>query len=99
MAAVLQEHLPQHFTGAVLPRGIANVLPAGQLGKDEQTQPVTFVQKVLTLRVVARAHGVAVQFAFQDACILALQAFRRSITDVRVALVAVETAQERLFSV
>ena len=99
VAAVLQDHLSQHFAGAVLPCGVADVLPAGQLGKDKQSQLVTFVQKVLALRVMTGADGVAVQLVFQNAGIVALQTLRRGVADVRVALVAVESAQERLFPV
>ena len=95
----MQDHLSQHFAGTVLPCGVADVLPAGQLGKDKQSQLVTFVQKVLALRVMTGADGVAVQLVFQNAGIVALQALRRGVADVRVALVAVESAQERLFPI
>ena len=99
MAAVLQEHLPQHFTGGVLPVVVPDVLPARQLGEHQQTPPVALVQKIWTLGVVAGAHGGAVQLLLQNAGILPLQAFRCGVADVRVALVAVQPTQEGLFSV
>ena len=97
--AVLQQHLPQHGAGAVFPCTIADVLPAGQLGKYKQTQSVTFIKKILALRVMARAHRIAVQLVFQDAGVLPLQAFRRGVANVGVALVAVQPAQKGLFPV
>ena len=97
--AVLQQHLPQHDACAVLPCRITDVLPAGQLGKYKQAQPVTFIKEILALRVMARAHGIAVQLVFQDAGVLPLQAFRRGAADVGVALVAVQPAQKGLFPV
>ena len=97
--AVLQQHLPQHGTGAVLPCRITDVLPAGQFGKYKQAQTVAFIKKILALRVMACAHGIAVQLVFQDAGVLPLQAFRRGVADVGVALVAVQPAQKGLFPV
>ena len=99
MIAVLQQHLPQHGAGAVLPCPIADVLPAGQLGKYKQAQPVTFIKEILALRVMACAHRIAVQLVFQDAGVLPLQAFRRGVANVGVALVAVQPAQKGLFPV
>ena len=97
--AVLQQHLPQHGTGAVFPCPIADVLPAGQLSKYKQAQPVTFIKEILALRVMARAHRIAVQLVFQDAGVLPLQAFRRGVANVGIALVAVQPAQKGLFPV
>ena len=97
--AVLQQHLLQHGTGAVLPCRIADMLPAGQLGKYKQPQTVAFIKKILALRVMACAHGVAVQLVFQDAGILPLQAFGRGVANIGVALVAVQPAQKDLFPV
>ena len=97
--AVLQQHLPQHGAGAVFPCPIADVLPAGQLGKYKQAQPVTFIKEILALRVMARAHRITVQLVFQDAGVLPLQAFRRGVANVGIALVAVQPAQKGLFPV
>ena len=99
VAAVLQEHLPQHLAGGVLPVVIPDVLPARQLGEYQQTPPVALIQKILALGVVAGAHGGAVQLLLQNAGILPLQAFRCGVTDVRVALVSVQTPQKGLFAV
>ncbi len=71
-------------------------VPAGQLGKYKQAQPVTFIKEILALRVMARAHRIAVQLVFQDAGVLPLQAFRRGVAN-GVALVAVQPAQKGLF--
>ena len=97
--AVLQEHLPQHLAGGVLPIVVSDVLPARQLGEHQQTPPVALVQKILALGVVTGAHGGAVQLLLQNAGILPLQAFRCGVTDVRKALVPVQPPQEGLFAV
>ena len=76
-----------------------DVLPTGQFGKYKQAQTVAFIKKILALRVMARAHGIAVQLVFQDAASSPLQAFRRGVADVGVALVAVQPAQKGLFPV
>ena len=75
------------------------MLPARQFSEHQQTPPVALVQKILALGVVAGAHGGAVQLLLQNAGILPLQAFRCGVTDVRVALVSVQTPQEGLFAV
>ena len=75
------------------------MLPARQFGEHQQTPPVALVQKIWTLGVVAGAHGGAVQLLLQNAGILPLQAFRCGVTDVRVALVSVQTPQKGLFAV
>ena len=69
------------------------MLPVGQFGKYKQAQTVAFIKKILALRVMACAHGIAVQLVFQDMGVLPLQAFRRGVADVGVALVAVQPAQ------
>ena len=97
--AVLQEHLPQHLAGGVLPVVVPDVLPARQFSEHQQTPPVALVQKILALGVVAGAHGGAVQLLLQNAGILPLQAFRCGIADVRVALVSVQPPQKGLFAV
>ena len=97
--AVLQEHLPQHLTGGILPVVVPDVLPARQFSEHQQTPPIALIQKILALGVVAGAHGGAVQLLLQNAGILPLQAFRCGVADVRVALVPVQAAQKGLFSV
>ena len=97
--AVLQEHLLQHLAGGVLPVVVPDVLPARQFSEHQQTPPVALVQKILALGVVAGAHGGAMQLLLQNAGILPLQAFRCGVTDVRVALVSVQTPQKGLFAV
>lgn len=96
MIAVLQEHLLQHLAGGVLPVVVPDVLPARQFSEHQQTPPVALVQKILALGVVAGAHSGAVQLLLQNAGILPLQAFRCGVTDVRVALVSVQTPQKGL---
>ena len=59
MIPILQHHFPGVFHGLLLPVRTANVLPAGNLRKYQQSQPVALVQKIVALRIVGGAHGGA----------------------------------------
>ena len=96
MVAVLLHHLLGVAHGLLLPLVAADVLPAGDLREDEQTQLVAPVDEVRALRIVARAHGVEAELVFQKLRVHALQALRRGVADVGPALVAVQAAQEEL---
>ena len=60
--AVLEYHLPYILHSLILPLFVPDVLPAGQLGKHRQTQPVAFVYEILALGIVGGAHGGAFKF-------------------------------------
>ena len=96
---VLQDHFLHHFACQILPAAISDVLPARQFGKYQQACFITGVQKVPALRIVAGTHRVAAQLLLQNTGILPLQAFRRRIADIGIALVPVQAPQERLFPV
>ena len=97
--AVLRHHLAHVLHGLILPGRVADVLPAGDFGEDQQTQAVALVDEVLALRIVRGAHGSALQLLLEDARVLALQMLGRGVADVGVVLVAVQAAQEELFAV
>ena len=99
MVTVLQHHLPGVFHGLILPAIIADVLPAGDLGEDDQTKPVAFVDEILALGIVGGTHRHTAQLLFENAGILPLQALRCGVTHVREALVTVKATQESLFAV
>ena len=64
VVAVLLHHLLGVAHGLLLPLVAADVLPAGDLREDEQTQLVAPVDEVRALRIVARAHGVEAELVF-----------------------------------
>ena len=96
---VLQHHLPDVFHRLILPGGVPDVLPAGQLGEHQQAKPVALVQEILALGVVAGANSVTAQLLLQNAGVLPLEVLRGGIAHVRIALVAVQPPQEGLFAV
>ena len=73
MVAVLGDHFLHVPAGLLLPGLVADVLPARNLRKDQQTDSVTFINKILALRIVAGADGVAVELLLQNPGILPLQ--------------------------
>ena len=75
------------------------MLPAGDLGEHQKTQPVALGQEVVALGIVGGAHGVAAQLLLQNPGILPLQGGRGGVAHVGVALVPVQTPQESLFAV
>ena len=99
VVAVLLYHFPHIFAGLFLPIVITDVLPAGNFREYQQTQTVTFVEEIVTLRIVGGAHRHTAQFFFQNAGVLPLQAFRSGVADVGVALMAVETPKEGFLTV
>ena len=97
--SVLRDHLAHVFHRLTLPRIIADMLPAGDLREHEKSKLVAGVDEMPALRVVRGAHGIAAKLLLQYARVLDLQAFRRGIADVGIALVAVEAAKEGPFPV
>ncbi len=97
--AVLEDHLPHVLHRLILPGLVADVLPAGNLGEDQQAQLVAGVDKMLTLRIMGGAHGVAGQLLLQDTRILKLQVRGGGVADVGIALVPVQAPQEALLPV
>ena len=75
------------------------MLPAGDLGKDHQAQPVALVDEVGALGIVGGAHGGAAQLLLQDAGVLPLEALRRGVADVGIALVPVQAPEIALLPV
>ncbi len=90
----MQHHFPQVFQGLLLPGLVPDVLPARQLRKHQQAQPVTFIDKMLALGIVRGAHRVALQLLLQNPGVLPLQALRGGIADIGIALVPVQAPEE-----
>ena len=99
VVSVLQHQLPQVLQGLLLPGPVPDVLPARQLREHQQAQPVALVDKMPALGIVGGAHRVALQFPFQNPGILPLQALRRGIADIGIALVPVQSPEEKLLPV
>ena len=99
MVAVLSDHLLRIPHGLPFPRVAADVLPARDLGEHEQPQFVAAVDKMAALRIVARAHGVAAQFVFQDVGVKPLRSRRGRVSEIRPALMPVQSAQPHLLTV
>ena len=75
MIAVLHDHFFGILYRLALPVPAADVLPAGDLREDQQSQPVTFVDKVLALGVMGGTHRHTAQFVLQNTGILSLKLF------------------------
>ena len=93
VVAVFAHHLPDGLHRHILPRVVAEVLPAGDLGKDRHAQLVTALHKVVRLRIVRGSHRVAAELIFQNFRIEPLHGARHGVARVGIALVAVESAQ------
>ncbi len=112
--ALIDAHAPQHDGRVIpvapdhrahvahrqiLPRLVADVLPAGNLFEHQQPEFVAGVQKCRRLRIVRRAHDVAVQLAPQNPGIAALHAVRHGAAHIGERLVPVQTDQLDAFAV
>ena len=99
VVAVLDHHVPDIGDGNVLPGLAADMLPAGDLGKDQQTQFIAAVQEGVALGIVGGSHHIDAQFVFQNVCIQGLSTGRSSIADVSPALMSVQTHELTLDTV
>ena len=90
---VAANHTADVVHGDVLPGRIADVLPAGNLLEDQQTDLVAGVEEVARLRVVRGAHDIAVKVLAQDDGVAALHASGHGLSDPGESLMAVEAAQ------
>ncbi len=75
------------------------MLPAGDLRENEQAELIAAVDEGRVLRIMRGSHGVAAELVFEDIRVEALHARRHSVTDVWIALVAVEAAELDFFAV
>ena len=99
MVAVLQDHVLHVLQRLIDPQRIADVLPAGDLGEDQDASAVAFVQEVVALGIMGGAHRVAAQLLLKDPGILPLEALGGGVAHVGVALMAVQTSEEGLLAV
>ena len=90
---VAPDHLAYVANRDILPRLVANVLPARNLLENQQAQFVAGVEKRGRLRIVRSPHDIAVQFPPQDPGIPALHTRRHRAAHVGKRLVPVQAAQ------
>ena len=93
MVPVAADHAAHIVDGDVLPRLVADVLPAGNLFEHQQSDFVAAIEKVPRLRIVRGAHDVAAEVRAQNVRIAPLHAARHRLADIGKGLVAIESAQ------
>jgi hypothetical protein len=93
MIPVAADHAPHVIDRYLLPCLIANVLPSRNFFQHQQPHLVASIQKVPRLRIVRRAHDVALQIFSQDSRVAALRAPRHSLAHERKCLMSVQPAQ------
>ena len=99
MIPVAANHPRNVIDRNVLPRQIADVLPAGNFFQNEQAHFVAGIQKMARLRIVRRPHDVAVHYVAENIRVAALAAARHRLADERIRLMAIESAQLDHFAV
>jgi len=92
MIPVAANHARNVVDGNVLPRYVADMLPAGYFFEHEQSHFVACVEKVPRLRIVRRAHDVAVHHVAEDIRVAALATSRHCLSHERKCLMAVKSA-------
>ena len=84
MVHILPHHFLGVFNGLLLPILIADMLPAGNFGKHQQSQLIAARYEVLRLRIVRGAHGVNAKLVFEYLGVKLLHRFRHGIADIGV---------------
>ena len=92
MVPVAANHTSNVIDRQLLPRFIANMLPSRYLFQHQQSHFVTCVKEVPRLRIVRRAHDVAMKLITQYVGIATLYAPRHRLADPRVCLMPIQTA-------
>src|ERR1700722_9556211 len=93
MVPVAANHAAHIIHGNVLPWLVADVLPAGDLFKHQQTDLVAGVEEVARLRVMGSADDVAVEILAQNDGVTPLHPAGHGLTHPWKGLMAVQAAQ------
>src|SRR5437870_4443221 len=93
MVAIALDHGADVAQRELLPRLIADVLPAGDFLEHEQANLIAAIEEVRRLRVVAGADDVAREIVLEDLRVLALEPRGSGGADVRVRLMTIEPVQ------
>src|SRR6185369_16906459 len=99
MIPVATHHFLNITHRQILPLLIADVLPARNLFEHEQTILVTRIQEVRRLRIMRRAHNVALQLLLENPRIAFLHARRHRLADERKSLMSIETTELHVFAI
>ena len=99
MIPILLYHVFYVFDRLFFPVFIPDVLPARYFRKDQKSQFITPLHKMPALRIMGCPHRIYAQFIFQNICIQFLHGFRHCITDIRIALMAVQSSQLYFFAI
>ena len=72
MIAILQDHFTGISDSLFFPGSITDMLPSRDLCKDQHSAAVTFIQKVLTLGIMAGTYSIAAQLLLKNTYIFPL---------------------------
>ena len=86
MIPVAANHASNVVNGDVLPCLVADMLPSGNFFKHQQADFVATIQEMARLRIVRRAHDVAMQTVAEDFRVLSLNACRHRLAHERKRL-------------
>src|SRR6266404_3722619 len=99
MVPVATNHATHVVDGELLPRLIPNVLPAGNLFQDEETDFVASVEKMARLWIVRSPDDVALELVAQNLGIAALNAAGHGLSNERKSLMTIEASELDDFAV
>src|SRR5580698_837043 len=93
MIPIAANHAENIVYRNILPRSVADVLPARYFFQDEKAKFVACIQEMPRLRIVRSAHHVAFEIVTKDLRIAPLHASRHGLAHKGEGLMAVEPAQ------
>ena len=93
MVPVATNHAPYIVDGDLLPRFVANVLPAWNLFQNEKAEFIAGIKEMTGLRIMRGPDNIALEFVAQDLGITALRPCRHSLSNKWKRLMPVEAAQ------
>src|SRR4051794_38223762 len=99
MVAIAHHHILHVPNAPVLPRVVADELPAGQLLENEETDFIAALQKLRILRIMRCSNDIDPELVLQDLGVARLQSIGRRSPDERERLVAIEPSQLEGFAV
>src|SRR5437764_3906308 len=99
MVPITLNHLFDILERELLPIVIADVLPAGNLFKDQQSIFIAAIEKMRRLRIMRRAHDVTLEFFAQNPRVALLNSRGHCLTNVGKSLMAIQAAQLQMLSI
>src|SRR6476661_134199 len=99
MIPVAANHTTHVVDRNILPGFIADMLPAGDLFQNQQSDFIAGIDKVPRLRVMRGANNIALQLVAKDIGVTTLNAPGHGLTDPREGLMAIQPPQLDDFAV